>query len=88
MTSWSPQPRNLPAARSMHLAWASTVGRGGRASASAHRVTRRRGLGSGSSKKDLTNFGDPVFLESRDPRPRSPHSVSKDGSAALGQHKY
>ena len=32
MTSWSPQPRNLPAARSMHLAWA--VGRG------AHFVAR------------------------------------------------
>ena len=26
VTSWSPQPRNLPAARSMHLAWAVVRG--------------------------------------------------------------
>jgi len=54
VTSWSPQPCNLPAARSMHLAWASTVGRGGRAS--AHR-DNSGAVWRGSSKKDLPNFG-------------------------------
>lgn len=55
VTSWSPQPRYLPAARSMHLAWASTVGRGGRAS--AHPAARFGREGTGLQKKDLTNFG-------------------------------
>ena len=49
VTSWSPQPCNLPAARSMHLAWASTVGRGGRAS--AHRDSSGAVWGEGLQKR-------------------------------------